>query len=59
MASFIEMHHRAKLTKEQVKAIRADYKPWVFGYASLAKKYGAGISTIRDICTYRTRKNVR
>lgn len=49
------MHHRAKLTNEQVKAMRAEYMAYIRGYEYLAKKYGCGISTARDICTYRTR----
>ena len=52
-----EDHQRAKLTDEQVRAIRAKHKPNKrgFGYVALAKESGCGVSTIRDICTYRTR----
>ena len=50
-----EHHQRAKLSDDQVKAMRAEYVPGVIGYETLAKKYGCGISTARDICTYRTR----
>lgn len=52
-----EDHQRAKLTDEQVRAIRAKHKPNKrgFGYAALAKESGCGVSTIRDICTFRTR----
>lgn len=53
------MTRRAIVTKEQVKAIRAEYLPFARGYGYLAKKYGVGESTIRDICTYRTHINVR
>lgn len=53
------MHHRAKLTNEQVKAMRAEFLPFARGYGYLAKKYGCGESTARDIVTYRTRINVR
>lgn len=35
--------------------MRADYTAGKGGYAKLAKAYGCGISTARDICTYRTR----
>ena len=50
-----EWHGRAKLTSAQVVAMRADYAAGKGGYAKLAKAYGCGISTARDICTYRTR----
>lgn len=50
-----EHHQHAKLSDDQVKAMRAEYVPGVIGYETLAKKYGCGISTARDICTYRTR----
>ena len=49
-----EYHQHAKLTDEQVKAIRAANESGT-GYKRLAKQYGVGISTIRDYCTYRTR----
>lgn len=48
-------HHRAKLADEQVRAMRAEYLAFVRGYETLAKKFGCGVSTARDICTYRTR----
>ena len=48
-------HPKARLTDEQVKAMRADSQE--IGYEKLAKRYGRGISTARDIVTYRTRIN--
>ena len=50
-------HHRAKLTDSQVREIRSRHMPYAkgFGYKSLADEYQVGVSTIRDICTYRTR----
>lgn len=51
-----QCHHRAKLTTAQVEAMRADHNNGM-GYVRLARKYGCGISTARDICTYRTRWN--
>jgi len=48
-------HHRAKLTTEQVRAMRADYAADRGGYSALAARYGCGVSTARDICTYATR----
>jgi hypothetical protein len=36
------------LTREQIKAIRAEYVAHVVSYATLARKYGVGESTIRD-----------
>ena len=53
------MHHKAKLSDEKVRQMRNEYKPWVIGYEKLAAKFECGISTARDICTYRTRKNVK
>jgi len=50
-----KLHHRAKLPVEVVKAMRAEYLAYVRGYGWLAKKYDCGVSTARDICTYRTR----
>jgi hypothetical protein len=35
--------------------MRKDHMAYVVGYETLAKKYNCGISTARDICTYRTR----
>lgn len=51
------MTRRRVLTDEQVMEIRALHKPGVrgFGYIALARKYGVGESTIRDILTCRTR----
>jgi len=54
----MKMHHRAKLTAVQVRAMRGEHLPYANGYEALARKYGCGISTARDICTYRTRKKV-
>lgn len=50
-----KLHHRAKLTDAQVAQMRKEYLAYVRGYETLAKKFGCGISTARDICTYRTR----
>lgn len=52
------MTRRKVLTDEQVKEIRAEYFAYVRGYHVLSKKYGVGESTIRDIITFRTRRNV-
>lgn len=48
-------HQRAKLTTEQVQAMRSDYESGRVGYVALSHKYGCGISTVRDIVQYRTR----
>lgn len=55
-----ERHHKAKLTDEQVRDMRQLYQGWKEqgankGYETLATIFGCGISTARDICTYRTR----
>lgn len=52
------MHHRAKLTDKQVADMRNQHLAYVVGYETLAKRFGCGVSTARDICTYRTRYNV-
>ena len=49
------MHHRAKLTNEQVKKIRDMYASGTVGYRILARAMGCGQSTIRDIVKYWTR----
>ena len=50
-----EYHQRAKLSDEQIKAMRKMYVPGKVGYETLARQFGCGISTARDICTFRTR----
>lgn len=52
-----KLHHRAKLSDEQVAAMRAKHQRGKrgSGYESLAREFGCGVSTARDICTYRTR----
>ena len=49
------MHHRAKLPFETVQAIRRMHATGTIGYVLLAKAHKTGVSTIRDIVTYRTR----
>lgn len=41
---------KAKLTDAQVAAIRADYKPQVFGLKRVAKKWNLPYSTVHGIC---------
>lgn len=50
------MTRRRVLTDEQVRAIRAEHRPGVrgAGYESLARRFGVGVSTIRDILTFRS-----
>lgn len=52
-----ESHHRARLTDDQVDAIRElhedEHNPW--GYRRLAKHFNVSKSTVRDICQYRIR----
>jgi transposase-like protein len=43
------MTRRRVLTKAQAAAIRAEYQPRKVSYAVLARKYGVGESTIRDV----------
>jgi hypothetical protein len=44
-----KQHHRAKLTADQVRAMRAAYVPGKVGYETLAARFGCGISTARGI----------
>ena len=53
------MTRRKVLSDDQVRQIRAMYVPYVRGYETLARMFGAGVSTVRDVCTYRTRVDVR
>lgn len=53
-------HHRAKLDFSQVQDMRNVYEKWKAagankGYEALAIIFGCGVSTARDIVTYRTR----
>ena len=50
-------HQNAILSDEVVKAIRAEYKPYVYGYGKIARARDIPVSTVRDICTMRTRVN--
>lgn len=54
-----QKHHNARLTDVEVRDIRNRHMAYIKGrgYYSLAKEYGVGVSTIRDIITYRTRRN--
>ena len=49
------MTRARKLTDAQVREIRLTYQPGKigYGYGALAKKYGVGESTIRDVLTGR------
>lgn len=50
-----QSHGRAKLSDAEVERMRVENETGAAGYKRLAKKYNCGISTARDICTYRTR----
>lgn len=61
-------HHRAKLSDDAVRALRSEFeekqrlgvagvKNAKYGYEWFARKYGAPWPTVRDIVTYRTRRN--
>ena len=43
------------MTDADVARMRRMHKPGIVGYKTLAADFGCGISTARDICTYRTR----
>lgn len=48
-------HHRAKLDWDTVQKIRSMHATGTIGYILLARAHKCGMSTIRDIVTYRTR----
>lgn len=55
-----QQHHHAKLSDAQVRDMRQLYQTWKQakankGYEALADLFGCGVSTARDIATYRTR----
>lgn len=54
-----ERHPAHKLTNDQVRSIRAMHLAYITGYGKIAKLFGVGSSTVKDICTYRTWKHVR
>lgn len=54
----MKIHHRAKLPDEKVRQMRRKHIPHIIGYETLAKEFGCGVSTARDIVNYVTRKNV-
>lgn len=51
----LKKHHKAKLPFSTVKKMRQGHLAYVVGYETLAKRYQCGVSTARDICTFRTR----
>lgn len=55
-----QAHHHAKLSDEDVLDMREkrETRPWLWSYHALAKHFGCGMSTVRDIVTYKTRYNV-
>lgn len=54
-----EKHHNSILTDDQVCEIRGRHMAYVRGrgYNALAREYGVSAESIRDICTYRTRRS--
>lgn len=52
---------KAKLTWDQVRQIRAEYKPWSKqnGFRALAKRFGVSVDTVQDIAANRIWKEVR
>lgn len=50
-----EVHHRAKLSDEDVEFIRLIYAEGFCSYSTLALVFGVGKSTIHDIVTFRRR----
>ncbi len=51
------MTRRRVLNASQVREARLLYRPGVrgYGYESLARRFGVGVSTIRDLLTGRVR----
>lgn len=50
-----EWHPRARLTDQQVSEMRAIRHETGASYQALASRFSCGVSTARDIVTYRTR----
>jgi hypothetical protein len=50
-----EDHQKAALTDEQVRLMRRLNAAGTYGYKRLGNLFNCGVSTARDICTYRTR----
>ncbi|MDE2441812.1 MAG: hypothetical protein KGP14_12380 [Betaproteobacteria bacterium] len=50
-----EWHGKAKLSDFDVRNMRLHHETLGWGYHRCATHWGCGISTARDICTYRTR----
>ena len=52
-----ESHYRARLSDEEVREMRELHRRAGKGYMLLAAIFGCGVSTARDICTLRTRRD--
>lgn len=52
-----ERHGLSRLTADDVRLIRAVHAEGI-GYWKLAHKFDVGMSTIRDVCTFRTWKHI-
>jgi len=52
------MHHRARLTEEQVREIRSKYLAYVRGYGYFAQRFGVNWVTVRDVVQYKTWRHV-
>ena len=50
-----ERHHRARLTDQDVRLLRALHEEWGIGYLALSRKFDAPVRTVRDVCGYRRR----
>ncbi len=50
-------HGKATIEDRIITNIKSEYIPYIFGYRKLSKKYGIPVSTIRDWCTYATRRS--
>lgn len=50
-----ESHPKVRLSDAQVREMRAKHQRDGWGYVACSKHFGCGISTARDILTYRTR----
>ena len=58
MAAKGEKHHKARLTPDLVRQLRAEYMPYVRGYHTLGKKYGVPWRTVCDAVNYATWRHV-
>lgn len=54
----MQMTRKKVLTNDQVREIRKLHLGYIVGYQTLAKRFGVGASTIRDVVKFYTYEGV-